>query len=278
MAEDRRLSQKWKLARLKGHPQQAAMFGDVSDEELQALAEDMRAHGQRDPVEVLPDGTVLTGHQRIRAARLLGWAVITVVVRHDLAEAGPAAQEQHLINDNLLRRHLSPLGRARSIRRLLEIEAGRRPGGLTGRKKEALKDELGKRLTLSLRSVNRYLLVLDSPPEVQAAFDRGEITLIQAGRVALLRKAEQQEVATRLRAGERAAPVVAEALARARGEADDAGGGRAFRRFVGALQRETPLLQGQTVSPARLKKHLPLFRTVGDLLAEMIERAVREAS
>src|SRR5262245_14825067 len=101
MAEDRQLPQRWKLARLKGHPLQAVMFGDLSDEELRALAEDMREHGQRTPVEVLPDGTVLTGHQRIRAARLLGWTEITVVVRRDLAEAGPAAQETHFINDNL---------------------------------------------------------------------------------------------------------------------------------------------------------------------------------
>src|SRR5262245_20047175 len=175
MAEDRQLSQRWKLSRLKGHPRQVMLFGDVSDEELRALAEDMREHGQRDPAEILPDGTGLTGHQRIRAARLLGWEEIDVVVRRDLAEAGAAAQEKHFINDNLLRRHLSPLGRARSIRRLLEIEAGRRPGELSGGKKEALKEELGKRLNLSLRSVNRYLLILDSPPEVQAAFDRGDL-------------------------------------------------------------------------------------------------------
>src|SRR5215510_2358776 len=84
--------QKWKISRLKNHPLQKTMFGDLPDAELRALAEDMRANKQKDPVEILPDGTVLAGHQRIRAARLLGWAEVDVVIRHDLAEAGAAAQ------------------------------------------------------------------------------------------------------------------------------------------------------------------------------------------
>src|SRR5262249_89621 len=149
-------AQKWKLSRLKDHPQQATMFGHLSDEELQALADDMREIGQQDPIEILPCGTILTGHQRARAARLLGCTEVGVIVRGDLDMGGAAAQECHFINDNLIRRHLSPLARARSIRRLLEIEVGERPGGLDGSRKERLKEELARRLHLSLRSVNRY--------------------------------------------------------------------------------------------------------------------------
>src|SRR5262245_52989614 len=102
----------WKLSRLKDHPLQAAAFGDLPEQELEALAEDMRKNGQRQPVEALPDGTVVTGHQRVRAARMLGWAEVAVVVRADLARAGEAAVEAHLLADNLVRRHLTPLARA----------------------------------------------------------------------------------------------------------------------------------------------------------------------
>ena len=59
--------------------------------EIEALARDMDENGLRDPVEVLPDGTLVTGHQRVRAAGLLGWEEIDVVVRHDLADRGDAA-------------------------------------------------------------------------------------------------------------------------------------------------------------------------------------------
>jgi hypothetical protein len=38
---------RWKISELREHPRQAALFGDISDEELRALAEDMRVNGQR---------------------------------------------------------------------------------------------------------------------------------------------------------------------------------------------------------------------------------------
>src|SRR5262249_60344055 len=78
--------QKWKISRLKKHPLQETMFGDLPDAELRALAEDMRVNKQKDPVEILPDGTVLAGHQRIRAARLLGWPEGDGIIRQDRAE------------------------------------------------------------------------------------------------------------------------------------------------------------------------------------------------
>lgn len=84
--------QKWKLNRLNDHPKQALNFDDVPDKELAALAADMKRRGQRDPVEILPDGTVIAGHQRVRAAERLGWKEIDVIVRTDLAGAGNAAR------------------------------------------------------------------------------------------------------------------------------------------------------------------------------------------
>src|SRR4051812_27969140 len=104
---------KWKIAKLQDHPRQAEMFGDVDDGELKALAENMEKRGQRDPVEVTPNGTVIAGHQRVRAAKLLGWNEIDVVVRHDLAAEGDSAVEELFLEDNFFRRHLSPLTRAK---------------------------------------------------------------------------------------------------------------------------------------------------------------------
>ena len=75
---------KWKLSRLRDHARQGDLFGDVTAAELDALVADMRKNGQRQPVEILPDGTILAGHQRVRAARLLCWKEIEVIVRRDL--------------------------------------------------------------------------------------------------------------------------------------------------------------------------------------------------
>ena len=59
---------KWKISKLKEHPKQTALFGNVSDAELAALVADIKANGLHDPVEILPDGVIVAGHQRVRAA------------------------------------------------------------------------------------------------------------------------------------------------------------------------------------------------------------------
>ena len=140
---------KWKIAKLKDHPRQAEMFGDVGDGELKALAENMDKRGQRDPVHIAPDGTVIAGHQRVRAAKLLGWKEIDVVVRHDLAAGGASAIEEHFIEDNFVRRHLPPLVRAKCIKRLMELEEGRDVARFGFTKKEELKTRIAARMGLS---------------------------------------------------------------------------------------------------------------------------------
>jgi ParB/RepB/Spo0J family partition protein len=271
MSEKSNSRVKWKISRLKEHPRQAEMFGDVSDEEIKELAADMRRHGQRQAVEVQPDGTILGGHQRVRAARLLGWKEIDVVVRHDLVEDATAA-EAFFINDNLVRRHLSQLARARCIKRLVDLD----PNTKQDHKKEEVKRRVAARLDLSLRSVDRYLLVLKAPREIQAAFDRSEINLTQAGKVAVLTltqagKVEAQKIAKRIRQGEKAAKVLAEALARGGCSADAAG--MAFGRLVMALKRELPQLDGHEISARRLGKSLPTLRSARQLLDRFIAQA-----
>ena len=114
----------YKLAALKDHPRQAELFGDVGGAELAALVSDMRLNGLRHPIEILPDGTVVAGHQRAHAAARLGWKDVAVVVLHDLAARGDAAVEAHLVGDNFVRRHLTPLAKARYVRRLVELRVG----------------------------------------------------------------------------------------------------------------------------------------------------------
>jgi ParB-like chromosome segregation protein Spo0J len=227
-------TQKWRLDRLRPHPKQS-LFGDLPQAEIEALARDLDANGLRVPVEALPDGTLVTGHQRVRAARMLGWGEIDVVIRPDLAALGDAAVEAHLIGDNLTRRQLSPLGRARSIRRLAEIEAGDEPWGLVGVRLEKLKATLAARLGMCRRNVDRYLLVVQAPLVVQEAFDRKEVGLTPAGRVALQDALVQKEVATRIEAGEQASEVVAECLARAAKGGGASGPRKALTRLTRAL-------------------------------------------
>jgi ParB/RepB/Spo0J family partition protein len=253
---------KWKLAGLKDHPKQRAMFGDVA-EEIADLAADMRKNGLKVPVEVLPDGTIVCGHQRVRAARMLGWDEIDVVVRADLADE--AAVEECFIADNLNRRHLTPLARARCIARLLQIESR---GGRSSKLREQTKEQIARRLNLSARSVNRYLLVLEAPEAVQHAFDRGGLTLVRAGKLGMLGHYDKRRFSKRVEAGEDVLALVDEYLG-GRGPAEEIT--RAYKRLLGAIQREAPALDGRAgeLSPGQVRALLPAVRQAQGVLARL---------
>jgi len=233
--------EKWKLSRLTPHALQASIFGDLPDNELDALAADMKANGQQEPIEILPDSTIICGHQRARAARKLKWKVIDVIVRHDLVVAGEAAIEAYFVNSNLLRRQLSPLGRARCIRRLMEIEIGDSADTLAWGEREALKARIATAMGLSPRSINRYLLILQTPIEVQDAFDRGALGITDAGSVSYLTEAEKGQIASRIAAGEAPKQVVRSMVSR---PSDRRTRQQAFQRLYRALAREMAELNG----------------------------------
>src|SRR5690349_3061937 len=103
---------KWQVDDFRPHPRQGHLFAAPTPHEIAELAADMQQNGQLSPVEILPNGTIIAGHNRIAAARLLGWKEVSVWVRHDLA-GNPVAAERRLIVDNLTRRQLGAMGRAR---------------------------------------------------------------------------------------------------------------------------------------------------------------------
>lgn len=252
MTKTARESALWAIRKLKPHPRQAATFPDLGEADLAALAADMQKNGLQHPVEVLPDGTVLGGHQRVRAAKRLGWKTIEVVVRHDLAAAGEPAATAYFITDNLNRRHLSPLGKARCMCSLVEAEAGRKIDDLYWEDKDGVKAAVAERLGMSARNLNRYLLILKAPPPVQAAFERGDVSLTEAGRVALLGRAAAAvgDAVAAVYAGHPDAPPGDASVRRQVRAALEGGSGRdaggvkaAFYRLVRALRRELPAVR-----------------------------------
>ncbi len=199
---------KMKVADLKPHPRQAANFPDLPDAQLRDLADDMERNGQKVPLEVLPDGTIVGGHQRWRAAKLLGWEEVNVWVNDELAAQGEAAVEQRLIEDNLNRRQLDRLEMARSYRRLQELADELPPGQRHRYQYGRLRDVLGRRLGMSGRTLDRLVRILDTPMEIQEAFRRGDLPVVIAEKVAGLPQEVQRGIAEELRQGGNAQQIV----------------------------------------------------------------------
>ena len=62
---------------------QRDLFDDLCDQEFADFVASM-VPGQQLPIEIRPDGEIIDGHQRVRAAQHLGRTHIYVVIRADL--------------------------------------------------------------------------------------------------------------------------------------------------------------------------------------------------
>lgn len=190
--------EKWNLADLKPHPKQAEIFGDLPAAIFEELKQDIETNGLKHPIEVLPDGTILSGHQRRRVLMDLGYTATTVLVRHDLAEAEESEIEDVFLTANTARRQLSPLARIRIEIRRHEIKVERPWPKMYAHQVARLRDHLVESLEMTARNVGRYLAVLRTPRAVQDAFEAERITLQQAAKVATLREEVQGEIAEQL--------------------------------------------------------------------------------
>ncbi len=167
---------KRKISELHPHPRQQEI-GDLTDADLRALADDIQTNGLRDPVEITSGASIVAGHQRVRAAKLLGWTEIAVEVRTDLESKGKSAVEAYFFSSNLNRRQLDPVKKARLCKALYELQD---PNPNSG---DLCADYIGERLGISGRTLSRHMRVLQTPQEVQDAYSAGHLSLVLAGKV-----------------------------------------------------------------------------------------------
>ena len=189
---------------LTAHRLQSALFRPLSDKEHARLVEDIRAHGVLQPIEIIAEGTIIDGHERVRAARAIGLTEIPVRVRDDLADQ--TAIDRRHAEANLNRRQLDPLDRARLALHLFQLEKGRKK--IREPEQEELRDRVGAALGMGGRNAQRYLKLAQAPIEVQHAYSESKISLTTASRVCQLPHDAQESLAQDLRDGGEPAIVV----------------------------------------------------------------------
>jgi ParB-like chromosome segregation protein Spo0J len=261
--------EKWPLRRLKENPLQKRYFGDVSAEDLKALAANVALRGLRQPIEALPDGTILNGHMRLKALQMNGAAEAAVLVRYDLAGADEVTRERVFIEENLLRRQFDPLAKARAVPGLFLAEKKKSRSRLFGREEEEARDRVGAAIGMSGRNLNRYFAVLAAPTEVQEALRARALTLVTAARVAGLPAAVQQRIARRIGAGEPARAVVAEHLPESDGRHRKVAD--AVASFARSLGKGLHDLAGRLpeVRPGQLRQHVGRLREASEVIGTL---------
>jgi ParB family chromosome partitioning protein len=146
---------------IRPNPRQPRTHFD--EQELEELAESIRAHGLLQPVLVSQqrDGTfqLITGERRWRAVQRAGMPTLPAMVK----EATPQASLEMALVENIQRRDLNPLEEAHAFRQLIEEH------GLT-------QEQLGQRIGKSRVSVANTLRLLHLPEPVRDALASASIS------------------------------------------------------------------------------------------------------
>ncbi len=229
----------WSLEELLWGRFQDAHFRDLPAPEYRHLVRSMRVEGLLQPIEILPNGEIIDGHQRVRAAVELGWTEIACIVRHDLAESNEAAIEYRVIDANLNRRQLKVLEVARlyrRVRQLMRANPGRMPSAdEQGDLRDRVAAKLGSR---SGRTLDRYLQLLDLPVAIQRAFEAKQLTMTAALGLLKLAEEDQRNLAAEIEDGK----PIREAVVRYLGERRGPSSSDSYRKLILLLENAGPLL------------------------------------
>ncbi len=128
---------------MKAHPF-AELFPAMEGEELQALADDIKANGQRAPATLF-DGKVLDGRNRIAACKLIG-------IEAKTREYSGKDPLEFVLSVNLHRRHLTTSQRALVASKLATLRDGQKASS-ANLPSSNTQQEAAKRLNVSTRSV-----------------------------------------------------------------------------------------------------------------------------
>jgi hypothetical protein len=164
------------IARMVPHPV-CALFPMCSDEELTALAADIKANGQRDPIVYYQDDSdlslapqLLDGRNRIRACEM---AEVRPVLEQYLEDADSIVS--WILSKNVHRRHLTPGQRAVVAE---ELATGSHGGDRSKAQICALTQaEAAQRMGVSERTLQHVRRIRGASPELYEAIKRGELSV-----------------------------------------------------------------------------------------------------
>jgi ParB-like chromosome segregation protein Spo0J len=165
----------------------ANLFPLMWEPALQELADDIRAHGLREPI-ILFDDKVLDGRNRERAC---AWA--EVEPRYVQFDGDEAQALDLVVSRNLRRRHLSASQRAMAAAKIATMRQGQRTdlspiGGMS-------QAAAAKALNVGKRSVERAAIVRDhGSPELVEAVEAGIVPVSTAAELAREPVERQREI------------------------------------------------------------------------------------
>lgn len=194
---------------LRPHPRNNEFFDDMDGQKWKDFLQSVRTSGIIEPIIVTQDLVIVSGHQRVRAAKVIGLMKVAVEIRHYDDEDKVL---KDLIETNIMQRGIgntNPIKLAKCIVELEEIE-GIKKGGNHGNQytvangnnfslPNKTQSDIAEQLKMSEKQLRNYKRLLDLVPELQSAVESGQISATNASAIlAKLPEDEQRSIAEQI--------------------------------------------------------------------------------
>ena len=194
---------------LTPHPRNKEFFDDMTGERWEDFLKSVKTSGVISPITINKEGTIISGHQRVRACKELGIKQIPGVMRDYLNED---EELKDLIETNLKQRVLgndNPVKLGKCIKELERIHGirhgGDRSEGASSNSFNLVSQEdIAKELHVSVQTLHNYKKLAEMIPELQEVIEDGTVSPEVARAITKMLTEEQQlELIGSLEAGKR---------------------------------------------------------------------------
>lgn len=191
---------KIKIEDLVPHPMNTHYFDDISGDGWNDLLQSIRTSGVTNAITVTKEGVIISGHQRVRACRLLGIDEIPAyVVEYTEEELKKHKDVKDLIESNLKQRvpgNSNPVKLGRCFA-FLEEYYNIKPGNNQHKRTEnnftssKTAEELAEENGVTRQTISNYKRLASSIPEMQELLNTGKVTPTTA--LAIMRQLSEEE-------------------------------------------------------------------------------------
>ena len=194
------MSQQIDINVLKPHPRNNEFFDDLNGEEFERLKNSIKDEKIYNDILVSPDMTIISGHQRVRAAKELGLKLVPIKIDEDLQDEN--SKLRALISNNFGRRKNDPEKDRKAIEKYASLcgYSNGQHGQKLVQNGLASQEEIAKQLGITTTELKRILRIernlTDSMKEL---LDTGVITkTLASDTISSLSEEEQEELISKL--------------------------------------------------------------------------------
>lgn len=181
------------LSNLKCHPRNDEFFSNVEGEEFERLKQSIQELGILTPLRISADMTIISGHQRYRAAQELGLAKVPVVMDYDLENEDEKLVQ--LIAANFGRMKNDPVKQGRWIAEYERLRGVRHGGSRQNNSVLITQDDIAAELGVDKTTLQNLKRLSTLLPEIQEIISDGRISATTGFKlVARLSEDEQHEL------------------------------------------------------------------------------------